>query len=160
MKKLISVLMSLLLLFCLVSCGEPAEEEFSKDGLTITLTDSFRETHYENYTACYESSSAAVFAIKESFDLLDGLEDYTLEQYAELVKTSNSSKMPSEITNVDELTTFEYSFYNTEEDATFKYFTVVYKGVDAFWTIQFCCDQEDYEILKSEFIKYAKSVNV
>lgn len=160
MKKSISVLMSLLLLFCLASCGEPAEEVFSKDGLTITLTDSFRETNYENYTACYESSNTAVFALKESFDLLEGLEDYTLDQYAELVKNANSSKMPSEITETEGLTAFEYSFYNTDQDATFKYFTVVYKGVDAFWTVQFCCDKEDYEILKSEFIKYAKSVNV
>ena len=160
MKKSICIISALIMMFIFTACGEPAETEFSSNGFTITLTDSFRQKEIENYTVSFESKTSAIFVIKESFDLLEELSDYSLNQYAELVKAANSKMMPSEITLTDGLTAFEYSAYNSDEDTTIKYFTVMFKGTDAFWTVQFACNQDDYPVLKNEFIKYAKSVQV
>ena len=160
MKKFIALLMAALMLVSFASCGEPKEKEFTKEGLTITLTQSFKEASFEGYTVVYDSTKVAVFVIKESFSLLAGFENYTLKQYADLVHNANSSRNPGAVTEVEGLTTFEYSFLNTDEDQTYKYFTTVFKGDDAFWTIQFCCKAENYNEYKADMIKYAKSVKV
>ncbi len=161
MKKLIALLMATLMLMSFAACGgEVKEKEFTHSGLTITLTEAFTEASYEGYTVCYDSANVAVFVIKENFSLLEGLEDYTLKQYAELVHNANSSRNPAAITEVEGLTTFEYSFLNTDEDQTYQYFTTMFKGDDAFWTIQFCCKADKFSEYKADMIKYAKSVKV
>lgn len=161
MKRFIAFLMVALMLVSFAACGSNAKStEFTHSGMTITLTDAFKEASYEGYTVCYDSADVAVFVIKEDFTYLAGLEDYTLAQYAELVHNANSSRTPTAIADVEGLTTFEYSFYNQEEDTTYKYFTTMFKGDDAFWTVQFTCKAENYETLKADLIKYAKSVDV
>ncbi len=160
MKKLIALLMAVLMLASLAACGAPKEKEFTNSGLTITLNDSFTEKSYEGYTVCYDSKNVAVFVLKEGFSLLAGLENYTLKQYADLVFAANSARNPSAITEVEGLTTFEYTFLNTEDNTTYKYFTTMFKGDDAFWTIQFCCAADKYNTYKADFIKYAHSVDV
>ena len=63
-----------------------------------TLTDEFVKTDIENYTIAYDSKNVAVFALKEAFALADGFQDYTLEQYGDLVLQNNnlsSSKISS-----------------------------------------------------------------
>lgn len=162
MKKLFALLLASLMLVSLVACGgeDSKEEVFTSNGMSITLDNSFKESSYEGYTVCFESKTVAIFGLKESFTLLAGLENYTLAQYAELVHNANSSKTPSAITTVDGLTTFEYTFLNTENNVTYKYFTTMFKGDDAFWTIQFSCDAKDYDANKADFIKYAKSIDV
>ncbi|MBQ8895942.1 MAG: hypothetical protein IJY88_04025 [Clostridia bacterium] len=161
MKKFIAFLMAALMLVCLVSCGEPKEKEFtSEKGLTITLTESFKEAQYEGYTICYDSPTVAIFVLKEDFSLLAGLENYTLAQYAELVHNANSSKKPTAITEVEGLTCFEYTYLNTDDITDYSYFTTMFKGDDAFWTVQFCSKTDKYDSCKAEMIKYAKSVDV
>lgn len=161
MKKLIAILMVALMLASFASCDfAPKEKTFTNSGLTITLTDDFSEASYEGYTVCYDSTKVAVFVIKEEFSLLEGLKDYTLQKYAELVHTANSSKLPGNITMVEGLTAFEYTYFNTDDDTTYKYFTTMFKGDDAFWTVQFCCASEKYEEYKADILKYAHSVDV
>ncbi|MBR5858317.1 MAG: hypothetical protein IKZ05_00190 [Clostridia bacterium] len=160
MKKLIALLMAALMLVSFAACGEAKDKEFTKEGLTITLTDAFKEASFEGYTVVYDSANVAVFVIKESFSLLAGFEDYTINQYAQLVHTANSSKLPGEVKLEDGLLCFEYTYLNTDDNTTYKYFTTVFKGNDAFWTIQFCSTADKYNECKPEMIKYAKSVNV
>ena len=43
---------------------------------------------------------------------------------------------------------------------TYHYYTCMYKGSDAFWTIQFACNVNEIAQHKSDMIKWADSVRV
>ena len=163
MKKRVSILLVfVMVLLTAVSCqkpdAEPKNKIFNSNGMTITLTDEFHESSYQGYTACYESSKVAVFVLKESFSLQEGFEDFTLDEYAELVLQSNSSKSPSAISKKDGLTSMEYKFFNENTNQTYKYFSVMYKGPDAFWLVQFACVENIYDAQKDSFVTWAKTV--
>ncbi len=158
MKKLTALILVAIMLLSLVACLEPKEKTFKKDGLEITLTSSFKETKIENYTVCYDSKKVAVYVLKESFSLLAGFEDKTLAEYGEMLRTANASRNPGVLKTEEGLTYFEYTFRN--ENVDFKYFTVVYKGSDAFWMVQFASREADYDDVKEDMIKWAKSVKV
>lgn len=158
MKKLLVILICAVVLLSCVSCFSPVEKAFSTNGMTITLTSNFKETTVNGYTVAYDSSKVAVFVLKENFSLLEGFEDYSLEQYGEILRQNNESKNPSELKEIDNITYFEYQFHNTELDRDYKYFTTVYKSSDAFWMIQFCSLVKDYESQFDNMLTWAKSV--
>ena len=131
---------------------------FSSHGMTITLTKGFKETEIENQTVAYDSKNVAVFALKEKFTLVDGFENYTLAQYANVVMQANklsSSKVKTE----NGLTWFEYEWENPETQDVYRYFAYVYKADDAFWLIQFAAKKENAEQLAPKIEQWAKSVS-
>ncbi len=131
---------------------------FSENGMIITLTNEFKQTHLQNYTNCYDSAEVAVFALKEDFTLVDGFENYTLEQYGNLV-LQNNDLFSSELKNIDGLTGFEYEFTNPDTNDTYKYFSFVYKSNDAFWLVQFATRTEDVDDYNSKIVEWAKTVS-
>ena len=135
----------------------PDVKIFSSNGMTITLTDEFRETDIENYTVTYDSKNVAVFALKETFTLADGFGDYTLEQYANLMIQANNLSSTG-IKTADGLTRFEYDFTNPETNNCYKYFSYVYKTNDAFWLIQFATLNENVDGYAQQITDWAKSV--
>ncbi len=141
----------------LFSDKTPEPKEFTSNGMTITLTDEFKEADIENYTVAYDSKNVAVFALKEAFTLADGFEGYTLEQYADLVIQANNLGS-AEIKTADGLTSFEYDFINPETNNTYKYFSYVYKTDDAFWLIQFATFDKNVDEYAQQITDWAKSV--
>ncbi|MBQ8358567.1 MAG: hypothetical protein IJX37_01445 [Oscillospiraceae bacterium] len=141
----------------LFSNKTPDVKTFSSNGMTITLTDEFRETDIENYTVAYDSKNVAVFALKEAFALADGFEDYTLEQYADLVIQVNNLGS-AEMKTVEGLALFEYNFTNPETNDVYQYFSYVYKTNDAFWLIQFATLNENVDEYAQQITEWAKSV--
>ncbi len=135
----------------------PEVKTFSSNGMSITLTDEFKETDIGNFTVVYDSKNVAVFALKEAFVLAEGFEDYTLEQYADLVIQANNFGSV-EIKNVDGLTYFEYEFTNPETNDDYKYFSYVYKANDAFWLIQFATLTENIGQYSQQITTWANSV--
>ena len=135
----------------------PEVKTFASEGISITLTNEFRETFVDNYTVVYDSSNVAIFALEEEFSLADGFENNTLEQYAELVIQSNNINA-AEVKKLDGLTYFEYDFINPETLDSYKYFSYVYKTNDAFWLVQFATLSENVEMYESQIIEWAKSV--
>lgn len=133
---------------------------FDSNGLKITLNEKFKEAAASGYTVVLESDSAALFALKESFDSLEGFADYTLEEYADLVYQANVSKSPKEFEKIDGLLCMEYSFFNADENQNYSYIAAVFKGSDAFWTVQFACEEENYEELKPSFLKWLGTVEL
>lgn len=131
---------------------------FSTDEIEITLTNQFFETSIEGYTVCYDSETAGVFVLKEPFDLFDGFENYTLEEYGELVLLGNSFDPSIKLNNDNGLTYFEYLYTNPETNDTYYYFTALYKTSDAFWMLQFTTLEENAENYKLQIIDWAKSV--
>lgn len=142
----------------LFSNKTPDAETFSSNGMTITLTDEFRETDIEHYTVVYDSNNMAVFALREAFALAEGSEDYSLEQYADLVIQANNLGS-AEIKTVDGLTHFEYEFTNPETKDSYRYFSYVYKTNDAFWLIQFTTLSENADEYAQQIREWAKSVD-
>ena len=158
MKKLLSLVLALVLMVALVSCGEAQPKAFTSSGMTITLTTAFKENTQAGYTVCYESSKVAVFILKESFSLQAGVENLTLDEYADLVRQSNASKSPTEIAKQDGFCTMEYNFLNESENQTYSYYCTMFKGTDAFWLVQFACKEGDYASCKDTFVDWAKTV--
>ena len=125
MKKIVAVLLLVAALATMVGCNKKVYEanakEFTSNGLTITLTDAFVETKQEGYTVCYDSKSVAVIALKESFSLQADVKDWTLEYYADLIKSSNSAHSPSNPVKVGDRMVIEYTFYNPDTNITYHY---------------------------------------
>ena len=149
------------MLFSFAACNNITDEVFEKDNFSITLTSEFMEKEYENYFVSYDSKNILVAVIKEPFSALEGFENYTLAQYADLMKLNctKDNITPSDVTEKDGVTYFEYSFFNKDGNS-FKYFTAIYKGDDAFWTVQFATPLSDYEGFKIQILEFAKSVKV
>lgn len=159
MKRFLSSFFVLVILIAVTSCGATGEaREFSSHGMNITLTDHFKEIDMDGMTVTFDSSDVAVFALKESFTLMDGFENYTLEQYGELVMNNNSSKNLSEMKSADGLMWFEYDF-NNENNETYYYYTYIFKTDDAFWLIQFATLTENIEDYRDSFVTWAKSIH-
>lgn len=135
----------------------PKEKVFSSNGMNITLSEEFKETTVKNYTVAFDSKKVAVFALKEPFTLIDGFEDYTLDQYADLVIQSNGLS-PSQKKTDNGLIWFEYDFDNPENNNTYRYSTYVYKANDAFWIVQFATLKSNFEKVSQEIAEWAKSV--
>ena len=129
---------------------------FSNAGMQITLTDSFRESKQDGFDAFYVSKNAAVLCLKESFSLMPGLEDYTLQQYGQLV--INNNQMGNEVTlHTDGKVT--YFTYTADVDGkTFYYYATVHKSQDAFWLIQFYTQEKDAQEYYDQFSQWAQSV--
>ena len=164
MKKILAIVLTVCMLLSLVGCGKKAYKakaaEFSSDGITITLTKAFKEKIYEGYTVCYDSKDVAVFILKESYSLNENYKDMTVERYAYSVRNAISDKKPTQVTRKDGLVYMEYEFNNEGSGTVFKYFAAMYKGVDAFWLVQFACDTEAYSEYFPYFVQWAKTVNV
>ena len=142
----------------LFSNKTPDPKDFSSNGMTITLTDEFVKTDVENYTVAYDSKNVAVFALKEAFALADGFQDYTLEQYGNLV-LQNNNLSSSKIEDMEVLTGFESEFTNPDTKDTYKYFSFVYKSNDAFWLVQFATLTENVDEYSSKIIEWAKTIS-
>ncbi len=138
--------------------SDPEPKTFSDNGMSITLTDEFKKTEYENFTTCYDSKHVAVFALKEEFTLFEGFEDYTLEEYGDLVFSANDVS-DSTLKTVDGLTYFEFEFTNPDTKQLCKYIAFIYKSDNAFWMIQFATLAEDMEEYRPNIIEWAKTVS-
>ena len=165
MKKTIALILVLTTLLTLASCGmlfpkakDGKAKTFSVSGMQITLTDSFSEMELDGYEAAYSTRDVLVIMLKESFDLTTsaGISDFA--GYAETVHQGNENYSPTELMTEEGLTYFEYTFLNTDENKTYKYFTVMLEGTDAFWTVQFACEVSEYDGYKSYFVNWAKSI--
>lgn len=152
---------ALVLLLCLTltvfsGCFTGKDKEFSKAGMTITLTDRFAEKNLASQTAYYESLSAIVTVLKEEFSLVAGFENYTLNQYTAAVLTQN--KLQSTINKPEGKSYYSFSYEKTVNGKDFYYFATTFKASDAFWLIQFACVTSDKDKYQADFEKWADSV--
>ncbi len=164
MKRTIVALLLVLTLLASAGCGlrDPVtakEKVFSSEGMKITLTEGFQETNIQGYTVCYDSSKIAVFALREAFTLLEGLENSPVEDYAQIVLEANKSRGADKVETVEGIPCIEYSYHNDSENKDYSYFTATFKASDAFWLVQFVCETANYEELRPTFIHWAKTVS-
>ena len=159
MKKLVSLIMALIFFFTLGGCAvkDTKDKVFTKNEFAITLNEAYVESEREGFYACYDSATVAEFVVKENFDIMEGFSDYTIEQYANIVMYNCSDKSPS-LHKKGDINYIEYSFKNTEINKTYNYLIALYKSNDAFFMVQFTCEDKDYKEYKDYFIDRANTV--
>lgn len=144
-----------------IASAKKAEPKvFSEEGLQITLTDEFVQVDPNGYTVCYSTNKAVVLALKEEFFVMEGLEDYSLEEYGKLVLENNQADSGIKVQTADGLTYFEYIYEDESTKVNYYYFCVVCKGTDAFWIVHFVSNLQDYGTLRPNFIQWAKTIEV
>ena len=161
MKKILAFTLAFVMLFSMTSClksgFEGNEKTYTHDGMSITLTENFKEASFEGFTICFDSADVAVFCLKEAFTLAEGVEDWSLDYYAVLTLEANAAQNPT-LKDVDGMPVMEYTYKDEESGVTYAYFSAMYKSGDAFWAIQFACDADMYAENEETFVKWAKSV--
>ena len=154
MKRIAIITISLVLCLLLSACSSLIEPiDYSQNGIQITLDTSYNRSTISGYTACYRSSVATVYMLREAFgDTVK--EDMSLADYAKAVQSTND--LHEEISEHNGYLSFTYETIVDEIHLTT--FVALYKMSDCFWTVQFMCDGEYFESLKSSFEEYADSV--
>lgn len=146
----------LALVLALSGCGligSAKAKDFTKAGLTITLTEAFVEKEHISFTSVYESPSIAVVVLKEEFSIVGG-DDYTLFEYADLVIDAN---------NLDAISDFYqglvyFSYETSANGKDYSYTATVFQGSDAYWLVQFGCETDKVADLIDTIFSYAQTV--
>lgn len=157
MKRIMAAVLAAVMLCLLCSCGA-SEKDFSKAGMTITLTNKFVEKDLVTQTAYYESTDAIVTALREGFDIFQqsGIDsNITVKQYAELCITVNNL---SGVTADENEKYAHFSYEKQVNGQDFSYEAYCFRTDDAFWLIQFACHTKNLSKMTSVFEKYANSV--
>jgi len=147
-----------LMLVCLMAIlfiaftGCAREKEFSKAGMTITLTTDFVENDIVTQTAYYVSQKAIVTALKEDGSALG---NYTVEQYAKLVCKANNLS-DSSVTVKDDYAEFTYEKELNGKEY-FYYARCLKNGTD-YWLFQFACETKNSEKYVPTFEKWASTI--
>ena len=161
MKKIVSLLLAVVMLFCLTSCMKAVPKDFTCGDMTITLTDDFKETTHEELelnTVCYEAFDMVVLIQMEPFAYELGLHYMSLEHFTNLVWEENYDKLPSKITVHEKFRSMEYTYLDQEDNQKYKSFVTTFRGAGCFYIIQFISKEKDYESHKDTFLEFANSV--
>lgn len=156
MKRIMAAVLAAVMLCLLCSCGA-SEKDFSKAGMTITLTNKFVEKDLVTQTAYYESTDAIVTVLREGFDIFqqNGLDyNITKKQYAEMCVFQNN--LTAIVDESEKHAHFSYQKEINGQD--FSYEAYCFRTDDAFWLIQFACHTKNLSKMTSVFEKYANSV--
>ncbi|MDE7380431.1 MAG: hypothetical protein K2N14_05190 [Clostridia bacterium] len=132
-------------------------KQFDKAGMSITLTTAFTEKDLVSQTAYYESRDSIVTALKEEFSLLSGSSSWTVSHYTDVVMKNNK------LTDAEkhEREGKEYIYFTYEKTVSgkqFFYLATTHKSSDAFWLIQFACDQSKKDAMTDTFLGWADTV--
>jgi len=131
---------------------------FSSNGVKITLTDDFIKVPIADFTVSYGNGEISVFFLEERFDVYEGLDSFTLEQYGEAVIEVNKYDSSTQLKERDSLLYFEYDGTNPDSGEEYSYIAFVYETSDAFWLVQFGALVEDMEKCYDDIFEYAKTV--
>ncbi|WP_026399815.1 hypothetical protein [Acholeplasma equifetale] len=157
MKKILVVITLLMGVF-LVSCEESNSKEFSKSGITITLTDDFYEKEIIAAPFYLESQDNIFMGNREDKSLFSSM--MTLERYTTLVlgqaeKTTDIEKY------LDDNIEYYYAYYEATVDGrTFGYMLVTLESETHFYLINFACLKSKLEGNKDLYHSWARSIKV
>lgn len=131
-------------------------QTFTKNGMSIVLTNQFKEESDDDYDLVALSDKAGVFAFKEPFSVAEGLRDLSIDEYAELLIENSGIEVDK--LNADGLSRwFEYDYAG--DGKTMHYWVYLYKADDAFWVVNFTCPAKSAASLASSVSSWANSVS-
>ena len=132
--------------------------DFSAPGMRLTLTNEFTEASLDHYTACFEKEDVRVLALEDPYSETEGLEAYTAEEYGTRLLAENG--LDAALETDDGLTAFSYIYTDPDTGDNYYYYSVITKGSDAFWTVQFTTPLKNEHKYQDEFVKWAKTIEV
>lgn len=137
----------------------PTPEDFSWNGMTVTLTDKFDETALSGYDKAYSSKDCAVLINRDDFSAISIPDTLTAEDYLLYLRENNVDRDPSvPIRLRDGLVCFEYINRADDSDKEYRYFVFAFRTDDAYWRIQFVIENKPFDIGASTVKKYARSI--
>ena len=131
---------------------------FTKDEISITLTNEFREKNIDGFIAYYKTIDVSVFIRKVDFEEQPSLAQVTIAQYAQEMYDLNEHEASTGVHAENDLVFYEYQHSNHDDGINYYYFTYLYKSENAFWTVQFSVPQQEVENYRDTITKWAKSV--
>ena len=154
--KIIAAVMAVLMLAALAGCGllesEPVKYDIG-NGLSVTLPAGMQEVELEGFTKILANDKIGVYFVRETVDELAdvGLENLTLEEYAELSEAAYALENPYTADANGNLVTT----YNTDVDGvSYFYYTTLRQAADAFWTINFVCEDSAKALYSDLFTQW------
>lgn len=169
MKKFLCFLLCLVFGLSLASCDN--SKTFTKEGVTITLENGWREFESPYAAVAYQSNKAAFSVNKENPKDYVGYSFFSDKEhpskYGDLILSFNNAKLDGNDAPacVDEKTNngsyFAYSTYdNVVNEISFRYMLVVMYGENTLYLMNFCCANSEFDGLKNTFISYSKTIVV
>ena len=160
-KKLLQVTAMLLVMALLLcSCGTK-DKNFSSNGLTMKLPGSYKSLSKEDaagYTFGMGNDESIIMGLKEEKSVF--VETYgvspTLEGYTDLVILNNGI----DVTVVYESGIPTFTFISNVDGINYKYIAATFEGKDAFWLLQFSCEESKFAEMYESFILYLTTVTV
>lgn len=134
----------------------PKPEDFTLNGMTITLTKDFTEDNVMGFTSSYRSKDVYALALREAFLEAEGLKELSLEEYRDLLMEVNELA-DARADTFDGIPGFEYD-YEDEDGNAYHDRTFVYRTDDSFWMIQFITFREAFSKYEATVNGWAKSV--
>ena len=163
MKKTLLILIFIFSLF-LIGCSffTPEPKEFSKEGITLTLDESFKENTNDIHKVTLASTKVVFTGNYETLS-----SNISIKEYASLCLESIDSDEEA-LEYSDEATTFVYSYYlNTVEDVilrqdvTYKYMLVCMKGEsNKYYCMNFGTTENKFDDYKDQIFEWAKTIKV
>lgn len=131
-------------------------QTFEKAGITLHLTDKFKEEQSElGFDAYYTADYCGVVVLKEPFTLEEGLAAVSIEQYIKDVIENNGH------TNIHPQHSDGLWYYVNYNNSSYCcVYSYAYKGTDAFYVVQYIINIVDEETLKSVIHDWAKATSV
>lgn len=142
---------------CLFLVGCTNNKTYTSHGMSIELPSSFYEKSLASTTVYFESQTAIVTGLKETYETLSQIgldENSTVTDYLEDVLVNNQKD--EELKEDDGLVYFTYESNVNGKD--FFYTTVGLKASDSFWLFNFACETKNKDIYASKFLEYAKTI--
>ncbi len=136
-----------------------SDKTFSGNGYAVTLTDDFNPAIYAGFEALYESNDSAVYISKETFASYPKLAALTVSAYAEdLAVLIEQDADFTTRTNIHTEAGLTYFDYTVDEDVkAHAYRVFIFKGSDAFWTLQVVTPIAAFENMEDDMMEWAKS---
>ena len=166
MRVLIRII-SLFLCIAIVLCGAVLWDQidwafinsnkphtFETDELSITLTDAFLKQGSAGFDYFFVSKDCSVGVIKEDYETYPELRRYNLEEYCELIITSNDI-YEWDLKNKNGLTYIEFEDRETYNVA---YRIYVYETDEGFWLVRFTSTINKFKHWSPKYDRWAKSV--
>jgi len=158
----VSVMLLAVVLLMFTGCTKK-EKTFSKDGITVTLTEDFVENELVTANLYLVSTKNIFMGLKENFtDLAKSNinSNSSLNDYAEVIISVNS--LTSEIkTNIEGDITLTYLVYTkTMSDKDYTFMAVFKKGAASFYMFNFACETKNYEDSEEQYFTWARTITV
>ena len=146
---------------CTAKIVKNGPKTFKKGGFSIVLNERFTETTIEPYDLAAVSSldRTAMAVLEEPFNLMIGLGDKTIDEYAKIV-AANNGYGASTLKSAGDARYIEYEVVSTEDNVLYHYWVYMFKGKSSFWIVNFSAPAKRAAKMAPSVAEWANSVTL